>query len=172
MSCKINIIERKKKKKDWFWYYSCFWIKNNQKNPRSHWCSQFQTYSYKFCPLKASAGGTLIYIRNCLWNKTRNDLKIYKSFELGSTFMEICNPKKTNITIGCIYKHPNVNITEFNDDYLNELFDKLSQESKTIFILGNVNINLLNYDIHPPTNEFLDSLPSHHFHLHTLHSTA
>ena len=61
-----------------------------------------------------------------------------------------------------------MNITEFNDDYLNELFDKLSQESKTIFILGNVNINLLNYDIHPPTNEFLDSHLSHYFLPHIL----
>ena len=57
--------------------------------------------------------------------KTRNDIKIYKFFELiESTFTEICNPKKTNIIIGCIYKHPNMNINEFNDDYLNELLDK------------------------------------------------
>ena len=57
--------------------------------------------------------------------KTRNDIKTYKFFELiESTFIEICNPKKTNIIVGCIYKHPNMNINEFNDDYLNELLDK------------------------------------------------
>ena len=73
--------------------------------------------------------------------KTWNDLKIYKSFELESTFIEICNPKKTNVIIGCIYKHPNVNINEFDDDYLNELLDKLSKENKTIFLFGDFNIN-------------------------------
>ena len=93
----------------------------------------------------------------------RNDLKINKSFELESTFIEICNPKKKNIIIGCIYKHPNMNINGFNDDYLNEPLDKLSKENKTIFLLGDFNINLLNNDIHPPTNEFLDSLSSHYF---------
>ena len=62
-----------------------------------------------------------------------------------------------------------MNINEFNDDYLNELLDKLSKENKTIFLLGDFNINLLNYDIHPPTNEFLDSLSSHNFLPHILH---
>ena len=81
-------------------------------------------YSYEFCPIEANASGTSIYIGNRLSYKTRNDLKIYKSFELESTFIEICNPKKTNIIIGSIYKHPNMNINEFNDDYLNELLDK------------------------------------------------
>ena len=100
--------------------------------------------------------------------KTRNDPKIYKSFELESAFIEICNPKKTNIIIGCIYKHPNMNIDEFNDDYLNEFLDKLSKGNKTVFLLGDFHINLLNYDIHPPTNEFLDSFSSHYFLPHIL----
>ena len=54
--------------------------------------------SYKFCPIVAN--GTLIYIRNHLSCKNRNDLKIYKSFELDSTFIEICNPKKINMIFG------------------------------------------------------------------------
>ena len=61
-----------------------------------------------------------------------------------------------------------MNINEFNNDYLNELLDKLSKEHKTIFLLGDFNINLLNYDIHPPTNEFLDSFSSHYFLPHIL----
>ena len=47
-------------------------------------------------------------------------------------------------------------------------FDKLSKENKTIFHLGDFKINLLNYDIHPPTNGFLDSLSSHNFLPHIL----
>ena len=61
-----------------------------------------------------------------------------------------------------------MNINEFSDDYLNELLDKLSKENKIIFLLGDFSINLLNYDIHPPTNEFLDSLSSHYFLPHIL----
>ena len=93
-------------------------------------------YSYEFYPTEANGGGTLIYIRNHLSYKTRNHLKIYKYFELESTFIEICNPKKTYIITGCIYKHPNMNINEFNDDYLNELLNKLSKENKTMTATG------------------------------------
>ena len=39
-------------------------------------------YSYDNCLTESSAGGTLLYIRNCLSYKTRNDLNIYKSAEL------------------------------------------------------------------------------------------
>ena len=35
-----------------------------------------------------------------------------------------------------------MNITDFNDDYLNEVFDKLSKENKIIFLLGDFKINL------------------------------
>ena len=76
---------------------------------------------------------------------------IYKAFEPKSAFVEICNPKETNVIIGCIYKHQNTNINEFIDDYLNKILDKLFKENKTIFLCGNFNINLLNYDIHPST---------------------
>ena len=120
-------------------------------------------YSYKFCLMEANAGGTLIYTRNHLSYKTRIHLKIYKSFKLESTFIEICNPKKANAIIGCIYKHLNMKMNEFNDDYLNDLLGKLSKENQTIFSLGDFNINLLNYDINPPNNEYLESYSSNYF---------
>ena len=37
-----------------------------------------------------------------------------------------------------------------------------------IFVLGDFNIYFLKYDMHPLTNKFLDSLPSHYFLLHIL----
>ena len=38
------------------------------------------------------------YIANPLSYKIRNDLKIYKRFELESTFIEIINPRKSGTT--------------------------------------------------------------------------
>ena len=54
-----------------------------------------------------------------------------------------------------------MDVTDFNH-YLNRLLDKISREEKNIFLLGDFNINLLNYNKHRPTNDFLDSL---HFQL-------
>ena len=42
------------------------------------------------------------------------------------------------------------------------------KEVKKVFLLGDFNINFLNYDIHPLTNEFLDSLSFHYFLPHIL----
>ena len=64
-----------------------------------------------------------------------------------------------------------MNVNEFNDNYLNEHFDNLSQENKTNFLHGDFYTNLLNYDTYPPTNELLDSLLSHYFLPHILQPT-
>ena len=49
-----------------------------------------------------------------------------------------------------------MDLDEFNDNYLNTLLDKISKENKSVFLLGDFNVDLLKYDKHAPTNEFLD----------------
>ena len=118
-------------------------------------------YSHKNCLTESAAGGTLLYISNHLSYKPRNDLCIYKSTELLSKFIKILNPKKTNVIAFCIYRHPQMDLNEFNGYYINNILDKLSKRNKTVFVLGYFNIVLLNYDQHLITNQFLDSLSCH-----------
>ena len=80
-----------------------------------------------------------------------------------STFIEIVNPRKSNIIVGVIYRHPSMDLTDFNCNYLNNLLENIFKEQKSIFLLGDVNVNLLNYNEHNETNEFLDSLASNSF---------
>ena len=120
-------------------------------------------YSSEFTPTETSAGGTLLYIANHLSYKCRNDLNIYKKNELESTFIEIVNPKKSNILVGVIYRHPSMDLTDFNCNYLNKLLENISKEQKSIFLLGDFNVNLLNYNEHNQTNKFLDSIASNSF---------
>ena len=47
--------------------------------------------------------------------------------------------------------------------FLNKLLENVSKEQKSIFLLGDFNVNLLNYNEHNQTNEFLDSLASNSF---------
>ena len=63
-------------------------------------------YSFEFTPTETFAGVTLLYIAYHLSYKCCNDLNIYKKNELESTFIEIVNPKKSNIVVGVIYRHP------------------------------------------------------------------
>ena len=94
----------------------------------------------------------------CLINHELTLICIKKN-ELESTFIETINSKKSNIVVGCAYKHPNMDVLDFNS-LVNQLLDIISKEQKQIFVLGDFNINLLNYNEHQPTNEFLDSLAS------------
>ena len=120
-------------------------------------------YSFEFTPIETSAGRTLLYIANHLSYKCRNNLNIYKKHELESTFIDIINPKKSNIIVGVIYRHPSMNLTDFNCSYLNKLLENISKEQKSIFLLRDFNVNLLSYNEHNQANGFLDSLASNSF---------
>ena len=96
---------------------------NKDKSPINS--KNLKGYSHESCPTESAAGGTLLYISNNLSYKPRNDLCIYKSTELESTFIEILNPKKINVIVGCIYRHTHMDLNEFNDYYINSLLVKL-----------------------------------------------
>ena len=73
------------------------------------------------------------------------------------------NQQKSNIIVGRIYKHPSMELTDFNSSFLNNILEKISKEQKSIFLLSDFNIKLLNYNVHNPTNEFMDSLAPYSF---------
>ena len=80
-----------------------------------------------------------------------------------STFIEIVNPKKSNTIVGVIYRHPSMDLADFNSNYLNKLLENISKEQKSMFLLGDFNVDLLNYNEHNQANEFLDSVASNSF---------
>ena len=97
-----------------------------------------------FTLTEASAGVTFLYIANRLWYKRRNDLNIYKKNELESNFIELVNPKKSNIVVGVNYWHRPMDPTAFNCNYLNNFFENISKEQNSFYVLGDFNVNLLN----------------------------
>ena len=64
-----------------------------------------------------------------------------------------------------------MNLDEFNDNYLNNLLDKIFKENKSVFLLCDFNIDLLKDDKHAPTEKFLDLLSSHMFLPHIVQPT-
>ena len=117
-------------------------------------------YAFESTPYESSAG-TLIYVANFLAYKPITE----KKRDLESTFIEIIKPIKSNINIGCIYRQPNMDLHDFNNDYLNPLLAKLSKEKKTVFLLYHYNSK---YEKHSPTDEFLDYLASSVFVLYII----
>ena len=120
-------------------------------------------YFFEFTPTETFAGDSLLYIANHPPYKCRNGLNTYKNNELESTFIKTVNPKKSNIIVRVIYRHPSMDLIDFNINYLNKLLENISKEPKSYFLLGDFNVNLLNYNEHNQTNKFLDSLASNSF---------
>ena len=54
-------------------------------------------------------------------------------------------------------------LTNFNCNYLNKLLENISKKQKSTFLFGDFNVNLLNFNEHNQTIEFLGSLASNSF---------
>ena len=67
------------------------------------------------------------------------------------------------IIMGVIHRHPSMDLTDFDYKYLNKQLENVSKEQKSFFLIGDFNVNLLNYNGHNQTNEFLDSLAPNSF---------
>ena len=64
-------------------------------------------------------------------------------------FIEITQNNKSAV-VGCFYRPPNTDISMFSAK-MNEVLEILESEKKEIYLLGDLNINLFNYDYHGKT---------------------
>ena len=114
-------------------------------------------YVIESTPTATSCGGALLYINKNINFKIRNDLKIYKYKELEPVFIEI-NRKGKNAIVGCIYRHPCMEVTELNYVFLQNILEKLSDENTEIIIMGDFNNDILKYDTNSNSAMFLDNM--------------
>ena len=104
-------------------------------------------------------GGVGLYLLENLNYKTRMDLRFDTSDTTDSLFVEVLVPKGKNVIIGVIYRPPNRNLQSFVSNF-NEVIDKIGKENKQCYIMGDFNINLMNYQSNDLTGEFLDIIYS------------
>ena len=130
------------------------------KNSRKY---SIQNYKIEDKPTQASAGGAMLYIADHLPFIPREDLsnEIYLAKSIESVFVEICEPKKKNVIVGCIYRHHTISTDDFNVNYLAPLLAKVSNENKTLMLLGDFNVDLLKADSDQPVSRFLDTMSSY-----------
>lgn len=74
----------------------------------------------------------------------------------------ITSNNKPNIIIGCIYRHPSANMPGFTEE-LKTIIKSLNNRKQHVYIIGDVNINLLRYNEHTNTEDYLNMLYSNNF---------
>ena len=75
--------------------------------------------------------------------------------------IEILSTESKNILCYCVYRHPNTDAQE-SVNYLDNLLQKLGKENIHIYLMGDFNLNLLNYESHSDTNDFINTMVSHY----------
>ena len=100
-----------------------------------------------------------MFLINSLVHTERADLNQQIHRALESTFVEIEQSKKKNIVCGSIYRHPSSNVEDFIM-YMVKILDKLAKEDKILLLMGDFNLNLLNYQSNTEVSNFYDSISS------------
>ena len=72
-----------------------------------------------------------------------------------SLFIEIRRPLSKNIIIGVIYRPSDSNVNDFVQNF-NSLLANIGKENKLSYLLGDFDLNLMNYRPHSITGEFVD----------------
>ena len=70
--------------------------------------------------------------------------------------------KRAKLLCGCAYRHPNSKIANFIE-YVESTFTKSNKDKYNVLLMGDFNIDLLQYDSHSYTNNFVNSMISHSF---------
>ena len=128
-------------------------------------CDLYSLTEYNFVEQHCSSkcgGGVGIFLQNHLNYINRNDLNIFNDI-CESLFVEIDRTnliREKNIIIGVIYRPPNTEISHFIDIMKDIMYNKIKNENKICYLVGDYNINLINVDSHGLTSEFNDIMYS------------
>ena len=111
-----------------------------------------------------TGGGVAVCIQDHVSFRERPDLSS-SAEDFETVFIEIehgnqQNPR--NVLIGVIYRPPNQDILLFNEK-INNIMNDVRMENKICFLLGDYNINILNYASHVHTAQFVDMMSSSGF---------
>ena len=107
-------------------------------------------------------GGAGIYIKSTIECTVNKELSVSIADVCESLFIEIKNKNKKNIIVGSIYRHHST-IKQFRTQYMDKTLIKLLKSKKTVALLGDFNVNLLDYSKHSDISEYYDNLSSSGF---------
>ena len=106
-----------------------------------------------------TGGGVSIFVKSDISFHKRCDLCCCDN-ELECVFIEIEKENFSNnspIVVSVIYRPPDKDINKTNEKLL-ELLNIIFDEKKACILMGDFNVNLLNYETHCKTKDFVDSL--------------
>ncbi len=132
------------------------------------------------CRDHSPRGGVALFVKDHINFKIREDLSVFLPHIFESLFIEIFQQSSRNIIVGVIYRPNTEPLCDINvfETTLYELINIINKEEKRCTILGDMNIDLLKFDSHSKTNNYLENifasgfLPMIHKPTRVTHSSA
>ena len=121
-------------------------------------------YDFVGCPTATEAGGAGIFISNSFDYSVRDDLSLrYDKCE--DVWIQINSNSKHNaqnmnkIVVGVVYRHPGGNFNLFRDKICKNI-DDFNKKGVRFVIMGDVNVNLLKYNVAGTVTNYLNAIQS------------
>ena len=121
---------------------------------------------------KTNKGGVALYIEDDIDYTVREDLG-FKVRSCEDLWVEIKPPKNKNnsktkmgsFIVGVIYRHPNTSYSFFSSRMC-QIIEKLNKENKRFMIVGDININLLKFNLARKVTDYVNGLKSSGCNIH------
>ena len=117
----------------------------------------------------SNIGGVAVFVNNSLKVSEREDLKIinseHRKVKTENLWVEIVKSTGETFAVSVIYRHPNGNVTNLKKKKLEHSLDTLNHD-RTIthkIITGDFNIDLIKFNHHTTTEEYLEMLLQNNF---------
>ena len=107
-----------------------------------------------------NGGGVALYINDAFACDRIPNISVAIDDCMESIFVKVKIQNNLKVNVGCLYRAPNTNILRFNDELQNIL--ETVKQSK-VYICGDYNIDLLKYECHQNSKDFVNQLFSYGF---------
>ena len=170
--CHLNIRSIKKKISNFVTYMDCLGFRFSIISLTETWmkydiCNLYGIEGYELFEkhrLTKAGGGVGLFIAQNVEYTKRDDLYFFDDY-IECVSIEIGRPvfsTNRNVIVTVIYRPPNTDTRIFNER-LNAVLNCVNNERKLCYLMADYNINILNYDFHSATAEFVDMFYSHAF---------
>ena len=117
------------------------------------------------CREDGPRGGVGLFVKDKLNYTIRDDISVFIPHVFESVFIEIINKTERNLIVGVIYRpntEPHADMDIFSSN-IEDIMDTIQHEHKQCMIMGDFNVDLLKFETHAKTSEYLESIFSHGF---------
>lgn len=124
----------------------------------------YKLHNYVFlsrCRKSKRGGGVGMYVRNDLEFTDITALYSFEDTVFECLLVEINLKNKSNIIVASLYRPPGTDLNIFTNGIPSFLMQFDKRKNKKLIIAGDFNVNLINYESHQTTNDFVNHMLSH-----------